>query len=88
MRGEQVREWCEATGRRVSGPGELGRLAGLDSTHAWRIMRGEREPHGSTLRRLSCALRVPADTILRACELARERRLARLEAEKAREDAT
>jgi transcriptional regulator with XRE-family HTH domain len=70
---------------RPVGSAELGRLVGVDGHHAWQWATGRREPSAASLRRLSRALKRPAGAILRACELARERRLAKLAALKARE---
>lgn len=51
------------------------------------MVSGTRMPSARLLRRLSDALGRPVDSVLRACELARERRLARLAVERARREA-
>lgn len=81
-------EWGKAAGvkREIRAP-ELAALVGCQPKQAWEWLSGRRYPYGPNLLRLSRALGRPADAILRACELARERRLARLAAEKARKDA-
>lgn len=80
-------EWSRDAGlSRPVGSAELGRLVGVDGHHAWQWATGRYYPNGATLLRLSRALGRPADAILRACELARERRLARLEALRARQE--
>ena len=66
---------------------ELGRRLGVERRQAWQWLSGERSPSAATLRRLSVELGRPVEAILRACELARERRLARLAAETAAKEA-
>ena len=60
---------------------------GADGKQAWRWMSGRVVPYGQSLVRLSEALGVPVERVLRACLEARARRLAELEAERVRREA-
>ena len=59
----------------------------MDGKHAWAWMTGRRVPYWRSLLRISEALGVPVERVLRACLEARARRLAELEAERVRREA-
>jgi transcriptional regulator with XRE-family HTH domain len=80
-------EWCADAGLPAMSTGALAERLGKDRWHVLEWLSGRRYPSGRSLRRLSAELGRPVDAILRACELARERRLAKEAALRAREDA-
>ena len=88
MRRSVAAEWSELAGVRpaVSARG-LAAAVGTTRKHAWQWLSGATMPYGASLVRISRAVGRPPGAVLEACLEARERRLARLAAEKARRDA-
>lgn len=79
--------WAKAVGVKLGSARALAELVGVNRDQASDWMTGTRFPNGHSLLKLSRALKRSPGAILRACELAVERRQARLAAQRAREDA-
>jgi hypothetical protein len=87
-RSDPARLWCADAG--IEPPllvREISAAAGVGHWHAWVWDSGRTLPQARSLDKLARVLRRPVGAVLKACLLARERRLAVLELERVRREA-